>query len=88
MPLFIINIKTETGLHQPSLLQSFQFQTFKIIYHSNFKTVHHNRAYTVSVGLKYTDCFTSVVDKVKTLIKTVCCLFAVGLRRVNGRRES
>ena len=53
-----------------------------------FKTVHHNRAYTVSVGLKYTDCFTSVVDKVKTLIKTVCCLFAVGLRRVNGRRES
>ena len=53
-----------------------------------FKTVHHNRAYTVSVGLKYTDCFTSVVDKVKTLIKTVCCPFAVGLRRVNGRRES
>ena len=42
----------------------------------------------MSVGLKYTDCFTSVVDKVKTLIKTVCCLFAVGLRRVNGRRES
>ena len=83
MPLFIINIKTETGLNQPSLLQSFQ-----LIYHSNFKTVHHNRAYTVSVGLKYTDCFTAVVDKVKTLIKTVCCLFAVGLRRVNGRRES
>ena len=53
-----------------------------------FLTVHHNRAYTVSVGLKYTDCFTAVVDKVKTLIKTVCCLFAVGLRRVNGRRES
>ena len=42
----------------------------------------------MSVGLKYTDCFTSVVDKVKTLIKTVCCLFAVGLRRVNGRGES
>ena len=31
----------------------------------------------MSVELKYTDCFTAVVDKVKTLIKTVCCLFAV-----------
>ena len=54
----------------------------------SFLTVHHNRAYTLSVGLKYTDCFTAVVDKVETLIKTVCCPFAVGLRRVNGRRES
>ena len=53
-----------------------------------FLTVHHNRAYTVSVGLKYTDCFTAVVDNVKTLIKTLCCLFAMGFRCVNGRRES
>ena len=53
-----------------------------------FLTVHHNRAYTVSVGLKYTDCFTAVVDKVITLIKTECCPFVVGLRCVNGRRES
>ena len=42
-------------------------------------TVHNNWAFTVSVGLKYTDCFTAVVDKVKTLIKTTAAC---------GRREA
>ena len=57
---------------------------------SRFITVLPSVLYGLPVLLRSegTDCFTAVVDKVNTLIKTVCCLFAVGLRRVNGRRES